>query len=71
MVSKRGKSEEKISVLAQGLLQETEENQQVVFCLQAEKFILLCTGAVRYGFRTVVRTWANFFFSCANFFLQK
>ena len=47
MVSERGKSEEKISVLAQGFLQETEENQRAIFCLQAEKFILLSTGVVR------------------------
>ena len=61
MVSERGKSEEKISVLAQEFLQETEENQRTVFCLQAEKFILLGTGALRYGFRTAVRTWAKKF----------
>ena len=67
MVSERGKSEEKISVLAQGFLQETDENQWAVFCLQAEKFILLGTGPVRYGFRIAVRTWAKIFF-VRNFF---
>ena len=64
MVSERGKSKEKIRVLAQGFLQETEENQRAVFSLQAEKFILLGTGVVRYGFHTTVRTWAIFFFFC-------
>ena len=41
MVSERGKSEEKISVLAQGFLKETEETQR--FIVGREKIFLLCT----------------------------
>ena len=54
MVSKQGKSEEKINVLAQEFLQETKGKSADVFLLQVGKILCCVQGVVPYGFCIVV-----------------